>query len=246
VPCYRLTLEYDGRAFEGWQVQAGGRRTVQGVLEEAVGRVAGERVRVVGAGRTDAGVHAEGQVASFELRAEREPERLALALNGVLPPDLAVLGAERAPEGFHARYDARAKLYRYEIWNGRSRSPLRRDRSHWVVSPLDLEAMRRAASDLAGRHDFRSFQASGSSVRSTVRTLCRLDLEGQAGAGLRIVACADGFLRHMVRVLAGTLVEVGRGRRDPAGMPALLAARDRAQAGPTAPARALTLVRVDY
>lgn len=243
---YRLTLEYDGRDFEGWQVQPGERRTVQGVLQAAVTRVTGESARVVGAGRTDAGVHAEAQVASLVLEAAPEADALGRSLNGVLPEDVAVRACERAPDGFHARYDARGKLYRYRVWNARSPSPLRRERVHHVRSPLDLRAMREAAAHLVGRHDFRSFQAAGSAVRTTVRSVERLDWSGAPGDELRLEVEGEGFLRHMVRIVVGTLLEVGLGRREAASLPAVLAARDRTRAGRTAPPQGLTLVRVLY
>ncbi|MGH0029827.1 MAG: tRNA pseudouridine(38-40) synthase TruA [Myxococcota bacterium] len=244
---FRLRLEYDGSGFEGWQVQARpGCPTVQGALEEAFRQVTGERVRVVGSGRTDAGVHAEGQVASAVVDTPMAPERLQRALNGVLPAGVAVLELATAPEGFDARRDARSKLYRYDLWNAPVRSPLRAARSLHVERHLDLAALRRAAADLVGTHDFASFQAAGSGVTTTERTLLALDARGEAGGAIGLNVLGSGFLRHMVRNLVGTLLEVGAGRRDPAGMPALLAARDRSRAGPTAPARALTLVRVDY
>jgi len=246
VPQYRLTVEYDGRRFEGWQLQPGERRTIQGALHEALRRVTGESARAVGAGRTDAGVHAEAQVAGVGLEREVDPHWLRRALNGVLPVEVAVVGCERVSDDFHARYDARSKLYHYRVWNGRDRSPLRSARSYWVRRPLDLAAMHQAAEALRGKHDFQSFRAAGSEVRSSVRTLHRVELAGQAGAAIELFVEGDGFLRHMVRILAGTLVEVGLGRRSPDTIPALLAARDRARAGRTAPPHALTLVSVNY
>ena len=246
APVYRLLLEYDGADFEGWQAQPSGHRTVQGTLETALQRVTGERVRVTGAGRTDAGVHAEGQVASVALSGAAEPERLQRALNGVLPADLAVRGLEAAADAFDARRDATGKLYRYSVWNAPVPAPLRRRRALWLRRPLDLPAMRRAAADLVGSHDFRSFRAAGSSVRTSVRTLRRLEVRGEAGGAVELWFEGSGFLRYMVRNLVGTLLEVGSGRRDPGGMPVLLAARDRARAGPTAPAHGLTLVEVSY
>lgn len=246
MPTFRLTLEYDGSGFQGWQVQPGGRRTVQGALEAAVQQVTSERVRVAGSGRTDAGVHAEGQVASLVLAEPVEPERLRQALNGVLPEDVAVLALEPAPEGFDARRSARGKLYRYRVWNGATRSPLRAARTLWVRRPLDAIAMAKAMEAFAGTHDFASFQAAGSDVTETVRTLLRVGLEGRAGDELRLHFEGTGFLRHMVRNLMGTLLEVGLCKRDPGEMASLVAARDRRLAGPTAAAHALSLVRVDY
>jgi tRNA pseudouridine38-40 synthase len=243
---FRLTLEYDGTEFEGWQVQPGGRRTVQGALEIALARVTSERVRAVGSGRTDSGVHAEGQVASVRLETALEPERLRRALNAVLPEDVAVREVAVAHDEFDARRDATGKLYRYSLWNARDRSPLRRGRAFCLERTLDLDRIRVAAAQLVGCHDFASFQAAGSQVQSSVRTLFRLDATGAAGEAIDLWFEGTGFLRHMVRNLTGTLIEVGSGRRDPEGMTALLAARDRGRAGPTAPAHALTLVGVSY
>ena len=243
---YRLILEYDGTDFEGWQVQPGEHRTVQGTLASALERVTGDRARVVGSGRTDSGVHAEGQVASIRLTADLDPDRLRAALNGVLPRDVAVRVVEPAPDDFDARRAALGKLYRYAVWNGPIRSPLRE--RYWLClrRPLDLAAMRRAAVDLEGTHDFASFQAAGSDVATTERSLRRLDIEGGTGGPVVLGFEGSGFLRHMVRNLVGTLLEVASGKRAPDGMPALLAARDRRRAGPTALPHALTLVRVDY
>jgi tRNA pseudouridine38-40 synthase len=242
---FRLTLEYDGAGFEGWQLQPRG-RTLQGEIESAFARICGEPVHVEAAGRTDSGVHAEGQVASVRLDTDADPHRLQRALNGVLPSDMAVIGLEPVPEGFHARKHARSKLYRYQIWNGPDRSPLREARCLCLQRPLDLKALRRAAQDLVGAHDFASFQAAGSSVSTTERTLLRLDVRGEPGGRIDLEFEGTGFLRHMVRILVGTLLQVASGRRDPESMPGLLAARRRADAGPTAPAHALTLVRVIY
>lgn len=247
MACFRLTLEYDGRGFEGWQVQPPGRRTVQGVLTAAVTRITGaQEPRVTGAGRTDAGVHAEAQVAGLAVETGLSAEALARALNGVLPEDVAVRACERVPEAFHARYDARGKLYRYAIWNGCARSPLRAARFHWVPSALDVDAMREAARRLVGRHDFASFRAAGSEVRFSERELTRLEVVGEPRGEILLQVAGEGFLRHMVRILAGTLLDVGLGRTPASEVAAILAARDRTRAGRTVPAHGLTLVRVDY
>jgi tRNA pseudouridine38-40 synthase len=244
VRSFRLTLEYDGAGFAGWQRQPG-QRTVQGAVEDALARLSSEPVRVRAASRTDAGVHAEGQVAFARLETPLAPDALRRAANGLLPPDIAAVDAAEAPEGYDPRRAARAKLYRYRIWNGASPSPLRAARTHRAFTPLDLAAMREAAGHLVGCHDFRCFQAARAAPGPTVRTLHRLGIEGETRGEVRLLVEGDGFLRHMVRILAGTLVEVGIGRRDPSGIPALLAARERSQAGPTAPARGLCLVWVD-
>ena len=254
-PTFRLVLEYDGARFAGWQAQREGARTIQGAVEEAILQVTGVRVAVVGASRTDAGVHAEGQVASVGLETRLAPAALGRALNAVLPEDVAVRDVGLAPQGFHARHDARNKLYRYAIWNGPERSPLRAQRFWAVRHTLDLGAMKTAAAALVGVHDWSAFQVRGSEWRaegeaqgrtpSAVRQVTRLSVLG-GGSELEVEIEGEGFLRQMVRSLVGTLVEVGRGRRDPSSMPALLESRDRAAAGPTAPAHGLTLVRVDY
>ena len=246
VVTFRFALEYDGADFAGWQVQAEGTRTVQGALEAALQQVTGATARVTGAGRTDAGVHAEWQVASVTVETGLDPERLARALNGVLPHDLAVVDCVTAPDDFHARYAARSKLYCYRIWNGACASPLRRARCYRVAPPLDVEAMRKGALSLLGTHDFAAFQATGSQLGSSVRTLTRLDVTGEPRGEIGLWVEGSGFLRHMVRNLAGTLIEVGLGQRQAASVAELLESRDRQRAGPTAPAQALTLVRVDY
>jgi tRNA pseudouridine38-40 synthase len=244
--CFRLVLEYDGAGFEGWQRQAGERpaRTVQGVLAEAATALLGVEPRLRGAGRTDAGVHAEGQVASLSVATTLAPERLQAALNAHLPPDLAVVDCREAPSGWDALRGARAKHYRYRIWNGRGRSPLRRARWAHVREPLDVGRMRKAAEAFVGRHDFAAMQAAGSGVRTTVRTLTRLEVSGRRGGEIVLDVEGEGFLRHMVRNLAGTLIEVGRGRFDVFEPAEILAGRDRGRAGPTAPAAGLCLVRV--
>jgi tRNA pseudouridine38-40 synthase len=246
VPNFRLLVEYDGTDLEGWQIQREPARTVQGLLVAAIARVTGAAVTVNGAGRTDAGVHAEGQVASVSIATRLAPDDLQRALNAVLPRDVAVRGIAVVPEAFHARRDARSKLYVYRLWTGVARSPLRDRTSLWVRPPLDLEAMRTAAQALIGTHDFSSFRGAGSAVIGSVRTLTRIDIRGESGADVALDCEGSGFLRHMVRNLVGTLIEVGQGRRSPQSIAHVLAACDRAEAGPTAPARGLTLVRVGY
>lgn len=243
---FRLVLEYDGAGFEGWQVQAGSRvaRTVQGVLAEAWASVTGEVGRVRGAGRTDAGVHAWGQVASIRGRTGLAPERLAAALNARLPDDVAVVSMTRVPLGWDALRAARSKHYRYQIWNGGVRSPLREGRWCWVREPLSVESMRTAAEAFVGRHDFSSMRAAGSSAKTSTRRLTRFEISGRAGGEIGLEVEGEGFLRHMVRNLAGTLIEIGRGRWAPGRAAEILAARDRAKAGPTAPAEGLVLVSV--
>lgn len=241
---YRLDLQYDGRPFRGWQRQPNG-PTVQEKLEEAISQVFLARCTVHGAGRTDAGVHAAGQVAGVRLPTDMEGPTIARALNANLPPEIRLTSVRRAREDFHARLHATSKLYRYLIVTGAQRSPFAPFYASWVDHPLGLEAMRGSARFLLGRHDFRSFQAAGGSVESTEREIKSLEIK-RGGGMISITIRGDGFLRQMVRIIVGTLLEVGRGKRQPEEMAAIIAARDRTGAGPTAPACGLTLVRVDY
>ena len=242
-----LRLEYDGTAYAGWQRQDG-LPSVQGCLEEAIRKITGKASACIAAGRTDAGTHAEGQVVHFRTPSKLPVETWVPALNAHLPPDIAVAEAwEPAHKGFHARYSARGKTYVYTIWNSRGRSALLGNRSWQVPVPLDLTAMRRAARRLVGRHDFRAFaQVHGVKDRkSTVRTLKSLTVKAE-GPKILITAVGDGFLTHMVRILAGTLVEVGKGKRTAASVGVALKSRCRPEAGITAPARGLCLMKVDY
>jgi tRNA pseudouridine38-40 synthase len=241
----KLTLEYDGTEFVGWQVQPNG-RSVQEVVEAALGTLLGEPVRVTGAGRTDAGVHARGQVCSLRT-AKRIPLRAFVqGMNSLLPKDVAVIDATDVPATFDARRSASGKRYEYRIWNGPTRSPLRRRRAWELFRPLDLAAMREAAAHLVGEHDFSAFRAADCPAKTTRRVLRVLDVTGEAGGDVLVAVEATAFLKHMVRNLVGTLAEVGHGKRAAASMPALLAGGDRTRAGVTAPAQGLTLVRVDY
>jgi len=243
---FRLVLEYDGRDFEGWQIQAGERpaRTVQGVVGEAFEAVTRNRARVRGAGRTDAGVHAMGQIASVQVATGLTVEALTRSLNGYFPPDLAVRGIAEVPPGWDALREAHGKHYRYRIWNGRQRSPLRAGTFHWLREPLSVDRMREAARAFVGTHDFAALRGAGSSVKTTVRTVQALRIDGEAGAEIILDVEGGGFLRHMVRNLTGTLIEIGRGRWDIGRAAEILASRDRQEAGPTAPAGGLVLVSV--
>ena len=243
----RLTLEYDGSGFQGWQLQPD-QRTVQGALEEALQQVVRAEVRAIGAGRTDAGVHARGQVAHADVPGALAPLALRRALNAALPADLAVIELREAAPDFHARRDARSKRYVYRILNRAVPSPERRGVTWHIRSRLDLDAMRAAGEILCGEHDFAAFRGAhgGAPEReSTLRRLDRLEV-AREGDEVRIAAAGRSFLRHMVRNLAGTLVDVGLGRSTPGDVAAILASRERARAGPTGPPQALCLERVCY
>jgi tRNA pseudouridine38-40 synthase len=246
VPFYRVTLAYDGTDFAGFQLQRRGGRTVQGAVEEALARLAGgARVAVMGAGRTDAGVHALGQVAAFELAREIEPGALQRALNGLLPADVRVLDAGRAGPDFHPRKGAVSKLYRYVLDCGGVQLPQRARYAGYCPSRLDEAAVHAAAALYVGRHDFASLASTGSSATTTVRTVTRSLAVFEAGT-LVYETEADGFLRKMVRSMVGGLVAAGRGATSLDELAGALAARDRRRWPAPAAARGLTLVRVDY
>lgn len=242
---YKLTIQYDGTRYRGWQVQGNTDLTIQGKLEGVLSRLTGQLVEVHGSGRTDAGVHALGQVANVKLPHPVEPSELLGELNRYLPADIGVIAAEPAPERFHARLNARSKTYRYRIWNSAIPNVLERSYLYVLPESLDVAAMERAAADLVGTHDFRSFCGLKRFKKSTVRTITDISIT-QDGAEVRLEFTGNGFLMRMVRILAGTLVEVGLGQRAADAMPAVLAAQDRAAAGPALPAQGLALVRVEY
>jgi tRNA pseudouridine38-40 synthase len=243
-----LTLAYDGTNFAGWQVQPD-QPTVQGVVEAAWRQITQEDVRVSAAGRTDAGVHALGQVAGVSTDTRLSNDDLLRALNAVLPEEVAVVAIDDAPPGFHATRDARGKTYRYHIHNGRVPSVFDRHYAWYYPQPLDAAAMHAAAQSLLGRHDFSSFETAGSERPDSIRTIRELTVErgtGDLSNRLTIEVRGDGFLYNMVRTIVGTLVEVGKGARSVAWPAEVLAACDRRQAGPTAPPQGLFLVRVEY
>jgi tRNA pseudouridine38-40 synthase len=244
----KLTLEYDGAPFVGWQVQPNG-PSVQGVLQEAIEKLCGSPVRVTGAGRTDAGVHARGQVASLEQPRELPLSAWTAGLNTHLPAEVACVRAEEAPPGFDARRWARGKRYVYEIFRSPSRSPLVRGRAWEIRRPLDVDEMRAAASALLGRHDFSAFRAADCPARTTVREVRRFEIDvlgALDGQTVRLTIEATAFLKHMVRNIVGTLVEVGQGKRAAGSVSGLLARGDRTLAGPTAPPHGLYLDEVFY
>ena len=262
---FKLTLAYDGTSFVGWQRQAKG-KSVQGLLEDALARFEGAPVVVHGAGRTDAGVHALGQVASVRLTCAHDATIIARGVNAELPDEVRLTAVDETALDFRARYSAKSKTYRYLLRNSPFASPFERGYVWHVPEPLDLDTMRAAAAAVPGSHDFSAFQSTGSNVGSTIRTMARSEfftdpgrtLSGLAGeadtarptsptdALLVYEIEGDGFLRHMVRAIVGTLVEIGYGGRSLGSLSTLLTGGARSQAGPTAPAHGLFLVRVDY
>jgi tRNA pseudouridine38-40 synthase len=260
----KITLAYDGTAYVGWQRQARG-VSIQGLVEDVLTRIDGAPVTVHGAGRTDAGVHAVGQVASARVSTGLDAPTLRRAINAMLPPDVRVVAAEDEASSFHARYGAVGKTYEYRIWQGDVQPPFVRAWSWHIPRHLDAAAMDAAARAIEGTHDFTVFQSRRGSVRTAVRTVTSARVRAAAlrhgtaadplqwwasgpdsRAWLVVTVEANGFLRHMVRAIVGTLVEVGNGRREAGSMAALLDSRDRVASGPTAPAHGLILVHVAY
>jgi tRNA pseudouridine38-40 synthase len=241
---FKVTLAYDGTEFAGWQLQAGP-RTVQGVLEAALEPFDNRRIVVHAAGRTDAGVHASGQVVSFSLESEITPDALLRALNVRLPDDVRAMRVEEAPLDFNARFHAQRKTYHYAIHTGAVVPPQIRHFVWHIPQPLAIDAMNAAAAQLLGEHDFAGFQAAGGDVLGTRRQIVR-SLVSQRDNQVVYEVTGSGFLRHMVRNIVGTLVDIGRGRRPVADMARVLASRDRAIASATAPPHGLTLWCVDY
>jgi tRNA pseudouridine38-40 synthase len=240
-----LGLQYDGAPFEGWQTQPHG-RTVQDVLEGALARFADEPLATICAGRTDAGVHATGQVVHFDTGRARALQSWVRGVNRYLPAEVAVQWAREVPGAFHARYAARARHYEYWILNRPVRSPLALRRAGWVFRALDVGAMQQAADCLLGTHDFSSFRSAQCQAASAERTLTRCTVEAVEGGMVRVRASANAFLHHMMRNLVGALVAVGTGREPVQWMAQVLAARDRTLAAPTMEAGGLYLVGVDY
>lgn len=241
----KLTIQYDGTRYDGWQRQGNTNNTLQGRLEGVLSRMVGRPVEIQGAGRTDAGVHARGQVASVHLPEGYTPREIQDYLNHYLPEDVAVVAVEQVGERFHARLSATGKEYRYHIRMGTVPDVFTRKYAYRVEEPLDIPAMERAAQLLTGKHDFRSFCGNRRFKKSTVREVFHIGVE-VCGSDLTLIFRGDGFLYNMVRILTGTLLEVGLGERTPESMADILAARERTAAGKTAPAQGLVLQEVYY
>jgi tRNA pseudouridine38-40 synthase len=245
MPRYKLTIEYDGTPFVGWQMQESG-PSVAGALADAAERFAGERPAITGAGRTDAGVHAFGQVAHIDLSKDWDADTVRDALNAQLRPNpIAVLSVEKVADGFDARFSAKARHYLYRIVNRRPDLALERERAWRVGKSLDADAMHAAAQRLVGHHDFTTFRSAECQAKSPLKTLDRLDVS-RAGEEIDVRASARSFLHHQVRSMVGSLAQVGEGRWRADDLAAALAAKDRARCGPVAPACGLYLLRVDY
>lgn len=242
---YKMLIQYDGTRYNGWQKQKKNENTIQGKLEDVLSRYEGKTVGVHGAGRTDAGVHALGQVAQFRLDEEKDPQEICDYFNEYLPDDIGVISVEKAASRFHSRYNASQKHYRYRIGTNKALHVFDRKYVYEYKGKLDLEAMKVATIQLRGEHDFSSFNGNSRMKKSRVKTIYNILITEKEGE-IDIDFFGSGFLQYMVRILVGTLIEVGEGRRDAQSMDKLLEAKDRKLAGPTAPACGLVLVEVKY
>lgn len=240
----KMIVAYDGTNYRGWQVQPNG-ITVEEVLNRELTALLGEPVTVAGASRTDSGVHALGNVAVFDTETKMPADKIAYALNQRLPEDIVVQGSCEVPPDWHPRYQRSRKTYEYRILNRAFRMPARRFDTYFYHHGLDVERMRQAAAYLEGEHDFKSFCAAGAQVKSTVRTIYACTVERDADI-ITIRVTGNGFLYNMVRIIAGTLIQVGCGMREPEEIPEILAQKDRAAAGATAPAHGLTMMGIEY
>ena len=240
----KLTVAYDGTNYCGWQVQPNG-ITVQEVLNQCLSEFTGENIETIGASRTDAGVHALGNVAVFDTEMRMPGDKFSFALNQSLPEDIRIQKSEEVDADFHPRYVKSQKTYEYRILNCRFPIPTERFYSHFTYIPLDVDKMKEAASYLIGEHDFKSFCGTGAQVKTTVRTVKEIQIE-KSGDRITIRITGEGFLYNMVRIIAGTLMDIGGGLYPPEKMKEILEAKDRKKAGPTAPARGLTLMKIQY
>ncbi|MDD5347494.1 MAG: tRNA pseudouridine(38-40) synthase TruA [Candidatus Omnitrophica bacterium] len=242
----KLTIQYEGTRYNGWQIQKNTPRTIQEIIENILAQILREKVKLTAAGRTDTGVHASMQVANFKTRSRLLPAKLHTSLNSLLPDDIKVTRIREAPPDFHSRYCARSKTYRYTILNRAYSDVFERSREYFYPYRLDVSAMRTAARLLVGKHDFSSFRKTDRACRRTpVRTLSSIRISTKAGR-INLDFIGAGFLHNMVRSIVGTLIEIGRGKMPAGSITAILKAKNRTAAGPTAPARGLTLLKVQY
>lgn len=259
MPNIKITLEYDGSGYYGWQVQTREHNTLQATLEKTLRSILKEKIHLIGSGRTDSGVHALAQAANFQTRSAIPADKLRLALNALLPHDIVATSVERVPDTFHAIRSAKSKVYRYLILNRAFSSALLNGKVYFYKLPLDVRLMRQASRALVGRHDFRSFCATGAKVKTTVRNVKRIEIKRLSynplclSTGVKkespLIAIdieSEGFLYNMVRNICGTLVEAGRGRLSAADIKRILAAKDRRMSGPTLPAAGLFLLGINY
>lgn len=242
---FKIVLQYDGTRYQGWQRQISTDNTIQGKLEALLSKMCDAPIEIQGAGRTDAGVHALGQAASFHMDTDKTPEEIMAYMNAYLPEDISVISCEEKPERFHARLNAKGKVYRYCIWNSANKPVFRRKYVHQVPGELDMAAMKQAAACLLGTHDYQSFTSAKRGKKSTVRTVDSIEIE-RSGEEVLFTFKGNGFLYHMVRIMMGTLIETGLGIRKAEEIPRILEAKDRSKSGHLIPGKGLTLMEVIY
>ncbi len=242
---FKIVLQYDGTRYQGWQRQVSTDNTIQGKIEALLTKMCGQPVEIDGAGRTDAGVHAYGQTANFHIETDKTAEEIMDYMNSFLPEDISVISCEEKPERFHARLNAKGKVYCYHIWNSKTKPVFRRKYVHQVPGELDVAAMRRAAEMLTGTYDYQSFTSAKRGKKSTVRTVYSIDIK-QAGEELIFTFKGNGFLYHMVRIMMGTLIEIGLGIRSGEDIPSIIEAKDRSKSGHLIPGKGLALMEVTY
>lgn len=240
----KLIIEYDGKSFNGWQKQPT-KLNIQGEIERAIGEITGEEIKLIGSGRTDAGVNALGQTANFKTNSNIPIEKIPLALNSKLKKSIVIVSAEEVDDSFHSRYNVKSKTYRYTINNSQNGSAIYRDMEYHFPIKLDVKKMKEAAKLFEGEHDFKGFKASGTSSKSSVRTIYKADVK-QDGDRIYIELTGNGFLYNMVRIISGTLLDVGLGKIDVNDIPKIIDSKDRKRAGKTLPAHGLCLVKVEY
>ncbi len=239
-----LTVAYDGTDYSGWQIQPHA-ETIEGILNRELSRLLGEEIHVIGASRTDAGVHAEGAVCVFDTESRIPPDKFSFALNQSLPKDIRIRSSREVDPGFHPRRCPCRKTYAYRIWQDTFPMPTKERYTLWVHTKLDVDRMRKGASYLVGQHDFASFCSTHTQTENTVRTIYRLSVTGE-GKEITVSVCGDGFLYNMVRIIVGTLIEIGQGKIEPEAVREMLIARDRASSGPTAPPHGLCLMSYEF
>ncbi len=240
----KLIIEYDGKSFNGWQKQPT-KLNIQGEIEKAIGEITGEEIKLIGSGRTDAGVNALGQTANFKTNSNIPVEKFPLALNSKLKKSIVIVSAEEVDDSFHSRYNVKSKTYRYTINNSQNGSAIYRDMEYHFPIKLDTKKMKEAAKLFEGEHDFKGFKASGTSSKSSIRTIYKAEVKTD-GDRIYIELTGNGFLYNMVRIISGTLLDVGIGKIDVKDIPEIIDSKDRKKAGKTLPARGLCLVKVEY
>lgn len=241
---YKITIEYKGSNYAGWQIQKNG-ITIQETIQDACKKVFHEDITITGSGRTDAGVHALGQVAHFNTNSKIPESKIPYAINTFLPDDIRIINCEKVDDNFHARYNAKSKTYQYKMYYGTYLSPLRKDTYYWLTKKPDINLMRLGAQLFIGEHDFKFFKASGSNVKNTIRTIYSIKIE-EIDNEIIITVCGNGFLYNMVRILSGTLLYIGLGKLTIMDMYGIMDRGDRRRAGKTLPANGLCLVKVEY